>query len=133
MPKTEKRELSPAEKSLADLRQKLELARDADTKASTDKSKAALKAADDAVKAQTVIVNRERFVRVAGARATRTRDAIRNLSGVAAPRSYTYTSADVDKLEQMLSSESKKTVDKLRAALEKGSPTAAKTAESFSF
>lgn len=132
MPKTEKREASPAEKSLADLRQKAELARDADTKASTDKTKAAVKAAEDAVKTQITVVNRERFQRVGGNRATRARDAIRNLAGVAQPRSYNYTSADVDKLEKMLSEESTSTVKKLRAALDKSAP-AAKTTETFSF
>lgn len=132
MPKTEKREASPAEKSLADLRQKAELAREADSKKSDDKTKAAVAAAEKAVKDQTAIVNRERFQRVGGARATRTRDAIRNLSGVAQPRSYNYTSADVDKLEKMLADESASTIKKLRAALDK-TPTAAKTAETFSF
>lgn len=132
MPKTEKREPSAAEKSLSDMRVKLDAAKEADSKSSTDKTKAAVAAAEKAVKDQQVIVNRERFVRVGGARATRARDAIRNLSGVAAPRSYNYTSADVDKLEAMLSSESKKTVDRLRSALEKGA-TVTKSAEGFSF
>lgn len=133
MPKTAKREPSPAEKTLSDLRVKLDAAREADGKASTDKTKAHLKSAEDAVKAQLAVVNRERFVRVAGSRATRARDAVRNLSGVAQPRSYSYTSADVDKLEGMLKSEAENTVRKLREALTKGAGSAAKTAEVFSF
>lgn len=132
MPKTEKRELSPAEKSLSDLRVKLDTAKELDGKASTDKTKAAIVAAEAAVKTQLTIVNRERFQRVGGARATRTRDAIRNLAGVAQPRSYNYTSADVDKLEKMLTDESASTVKKLRAALDKSAP-AAKAAEEFTF
>lgn len=126
------RELSPAEKTLSDMRIKLEAAKEADAKTSTDKTKAALKSAQDAVTAQASIVNRERFVRVGGNRATKARDAIRNLSNVAAPRSYNYTSADVDKLEAMLASEGTATVKKLRSALEKGT-TAAKSVETFSF
>lgn len=126
------RELSPAEKTLSDLRVKLDAAKEADGKSSNDKSKAALAAAQKAVSDQSQIVNRERFVRVGGSRATKARDAIRNLGNIAAPRSYNYTSADIDKLEAMLTSESKSTVEKLRSALVKGTP-AAKTTETFSF
>ena len=81
------RELSPAEKSLSDLKIKLDAAKEADGKSSTDKTKAVVKTAQDAYSAQAKIVNRERFQRVGGGRATKARDAIRNLANVAAPRS----------------------------------------------
>lgn len=131
MAKTQ-RELSPAEKSLSDLKVKLSAAKEADSKNSTDKTKAAVTNAQKAVADQLSIVNRERFVRVGGNRATKARDAIRNLAAVAAPRSYSYSEADIEKLQSMLNSEVSNAIAKLKGALTKG-PAAAKTSEGFSF
>jgi hypothetical protein len=126
------KELSPAEKELSARKAKLDAAKDAHSKADNEKNKAAVTAAEAAHKEQLSIVNRERFVRVGGNRATKARDAIRNLSNVAAPRSYSYTEADVVKLETMLNSEVSNTVSKLRNALTKGASTT-KSADTFAF
>lgn len=132
MPKKEKAAPSAAETALLGHRQKLELANKAHAEKPTDKTGAAIEAAKAEVAKHAAIVSRERFVRVGGSRVVKARTAVRNLAGVANPRSYSYSAEDVAKVETVLTEEVKKTVDKLRAALTK-SPAAAKEAESFTF
>lgn len=126
------REASPAEKSVLDLRQKLEVATKNDTAKSTDATKKAVADLETAIKSAQATVNRERFVRVAGGRVKKARIAIKNLANVAAPRTYTYDESDVAKAESALLSQVKSTIDKLRSALTKGGQTA-KAEDDFSF
>lgn len=126
------RELSPAEKSLLDLRQKLELAEKANTDKPTTATKTALDAAKKSVSDASAVVNRERFVRVAGGRVNKARTAIKNLANVAAPRSYTYDESDVVKAEKALTDAVVSTIAKMRSALVKGA-SASKAADDFSF
>lgn len=127
-----KSEVTPAQKATLDARQKLEAARKANEAKTTDATKKAVADAEKVVKEAQAVENRERFVRVAGGRVKKARTAIRNLASVAAPRSYTYTSTDVDKAEQALTAEVAATVKKMRSALEKGA-SAAKAEDDFSF
>lgn len=127
-----KSEVTPAQKAVLEHRQKVEVARTAHDKNATDKSKADLAAAQEKLKAAVAVENRERFVRVAGGRVTKARDAIRNLSNVAQPRSYSYTEEDCDKAEKALTEEIKKSIGAMRAALNKTS-TAEKVKDSFTF
>lgn len=126
------KELTPAEQELSVRRVKLDTANKANTEKSSDKTVAAVEAAKAAVAEQTKVVNRERFARVGGGRANKALIAIGNLGNVAAPRSYEYSSADVDKLEAALKAKSEAVVAKLRNALTKGG-TVAKSADGFTF
>lgn len=126
------RELSAAEKHLLDQRQKLETAEKnhaAKPTAATEKAVADHKAE---ISKTAIIVNRERFVRVAGGRVKKARIAIKNLANVAAPRSYTYDESDVAKAETVLNDAVKFTIGKLRTALTKGAG-AAKVEDDFTF
>lgn len=126
-----KSDITPAQQATLDARQKLELARKAHDAKPTDATKKAVADAEKAVKDAQTVENRERFVRVGGGRVKKVRAAIRNLAGVAAPRSYNYTSADVDKAEAALKAEVETAIRKLRSALEKGGT--AKAEDDFTF
>ena len=128
----ETRESTPAEKTLLDLRQKIEVATAADTKTSTATTKKALADLETQIKTAQKVVNREKFIRVAGGRVKKARIAIKNLANVAVPRTYEYSEEDVSKAESALLSQVKSTIDKLRSALTKGS-SAAKSDDDFSF
>ena len=123
---------TPAQKATLDARQKLENARKAHEAKPTDATKKAVADAENAVKAAQAVENRERFVRVGGGRVKKVRQALRNLAGVAAPRSYTYTLDDIAKAETAITSEMQSAFKKLRSALEKGA-TAAKAEDDFTF
>lgn len=126
-----KTELTNAQKATLGARQTLENARKADEAKSSDVTKKAVATAEAAVKSAQAVENRERFVRVGGGRVKKARATLRNLAGVAAPRSYTYNASDIDKLEKVLADELASTVKKLRNALEKG--TTAKAEDDFTF
>lgn len=128
----EKTPPTAAEKALLAARQKHELANKAHAEKPTDKTGAAVEAAKAEVQTHSATVNRERFVRVAGGRVKKARTAVRNISNVANPRSYSYTEEDVAKAEAALNAEVKKTIDKLRSALTKG-PSVAKSEDDFTF
>lgn len=128
----EKSAPTPNETKLLDIRQKLEVAKKNDAAKSTDATKKAVADLEAAVKAGLTVVNRERFVRVAGGRVKKARLAIKNLANVAAPRSYTYDESDVSKAETALTAQVKSTIDALRSALTKGGGTA-KAQDDFSF
>ena len=127
-----KSEVTAAQKATLDAKQKLEIAKTAHEKNASAENKTKLDNAHAAVKAAQTVENRERFVRVAGGRVTKARDAIRNLSNVAQPRSYTYTEADCDLAEKALTDEIKKSIGALRSALTKA-PGVTKAKESFTF
>lgn len=118
--------------ALLDARQKLQLAKDADAKASTDKSKAAVTAASKVASDADAIVRRERFVNVGGGRIKKARAAIRNFAAVAAPRSYQYDESDIAKAETAMGDEVKKAIAKMRASLVRGA-AAAKAEDDFTF
>lgn len=113
-------EPTAAANAVLDLRQKLELARAADTKATTEKTKAAVADLESKLKEAVNIDNRERFVRIVNNRHKKAKTAMRNLANLASPRSYTYSEADVVALESSLAVELKSTLTKLRAALNRG-------------
>lgn len=125
-------EKTEAAKKVLDLRQKLSLAKDADAKASTDKTKDHVKTLSNQLATAVEVDNRERFIRIAGGRVKKARTAIRNLAAVAAPRSYKYDESDVVKAETALGSDLKATLTKLRNALVKGA-SAAKAEDDFTF
>ncbi|MDE2019959.1 MAG: hypothetical protein KGJ13_06475 [Patescibacteria group bacterium] len=124
-------EPTEANKAVLDARQKLQLAKDADEKNSTEKTKTAVKHAHEHLLACVEKENRERFINVGGARVKKARVALRNLANVANPRSYSYTAADVEKAKAALQSELDKCISKMQNALVKG--TAAKTDDDFTF
>jgi hypothetical protein len=117
---------TPAEQKLSDLRVKLDTADKANTAKPTETTAKALDAAKTAVADQQKIVNRERFIRVAGGRVNKARAAIANLANVAAPRSYTYDESDVAKAESVLGEAVKATIAKMRSALASGNAKTAK-------
>lgn len=127
-----KSEPTAAETKLLDLRQKLEVAKKNDEAKKSDATKKAVADAENAVKDQMKIVNRERFIRVAGGRVKKARATIRNLANVAAPRTYQYDESDVAKAEAALNGEVKKTIEKMRSALTRGA-SAPKAEDDFSF
>lgn len=116
-------EKTEAAKKVLDLRQKLSTAKEADAKASTDRSKAIVTALTADLAKAVEADNRERFIRVAGSRAKKVRLALRNLAACAQPRSYKYDEADVAKAESTLATELKTTLNKLRSALTRGPAT----------
>ncbi|MDE2019764.1 MAG: hypothetical protein KGJ13_05470 [Patescibacteria group bacterium] len=122
---------SEANKAVLDARQKLQLAKDADAKGSTDKTKAAVKHASEHLSKCIETENRERFVNVGGGRVRKARLALRNLASVGNPRSYSYTQADVLKAKAALQGELDTCIAKLESALTKGGP--AKVADDFTF
>lgn len=124
--------LTAANKAVLDARQKLETANKADEAKSTDATKAAVNTAKSTLAAAVAVENRERFVRVAGGRVKKARIAIKNLANVAAPRSYTYTEADVALAEKALMDAVASSIAALRGALVKGASTT-KAADDFSF
>ncbi len=125
-------EQTPAQKDTLDKRQKLESAKKANTDKPSEKTAASVAVAEQELKKAVATENRERFVRVGGGRVKKARSAIRNLSNVAAPRSYTYDESDVAKVESVLGDEVKKTVSALRAALANPGK-AAKAQDDFTF
>lgn len=127
-----KQEQTPAQLATLDARQKLELARNADTAKSTEATKKAVTNAENHLRTCVTTENRERFVRVAGGRVKKVRAAIRNLAAVAAPRSYNYSEDDVNKAEAAIGQEVKSCIAKMRAALTRGA-SAAKQEDDFSF
>ncbi len=127
-----KAEPNDAQKATLDARQKLELATKAHTDKPTDATKKHLEAMATAVKMAQHTENRDRFVRIAGGRVKKIRTAIRNLAGVAQPRSYVYAEEDVAKAESVLTAELKITLSKMRSALTRGAG-AAKAEDDFSF
>lgn len=126
-------EKTPAQLKVLDIRNKLEKAREADEKASTEKTKATVTALTAELKVAVTAENRERFVRVGGSRVKKARQALRNLSAVASPRSYEYSEEDVAKAEKAIMDEAKTAIGKLRSALVKGGGGAAKEADDFTF
>lgn len=127
-----KSEPTPANKAVLDLRQKLELARNADKTKSTDATKKAITDLEKSLKDAVQVENRERFVTVAGGRVKTIRKAVRQLANVASPRSYKYDASDVDKAEAAMTAEVTKTVAKMRAALVSGN-AAKPTDDDFTF
>lgn len=127
-----KSEPTTANKAVLDLRQKLELARNADKAKSTDATKKAIADLEKSLKDAVQVENRERFVTVAGGRVKTIRKAIRQLANVASPRAYKYDAGDVDKAEAAMTAEVKKTIDKMRTALVTGS-AAKPTDDDFTF
>lgn len=124
-------EKTPAQLKVLDLRQKLETARAADTKASTDKTKKAVADLEGELKTAVTVESRDRFVRIGGSRVKKARQAIRNFAAVASPRSYQYDDSDVVKAETALNAEVKSAIGKMRAALTKGGT--AKAEDDFTF
>lgn len=130
MPK-EKTAPSANETKLLGVRQKLETAKKNDAAKSTDATKKLVADLEAEAKATASLVNRERFVRVAGGRVKKARAAIRNLANVAAPRTYTYTENDVAAAEKAINEETAKSINALRSALTKGGT--AKSSDDFTF
>lgn len=116
----QKAELTAAEKELSARKVKLDTANKAHEAKPTDATAKAVETAKTAVAEQQKIVNRDRFVRVAGGRVIKARVAIQNLANVAAPRSYTYDESDVANAERAIMADLKATLDKLRSALSGG-------------
>jgi hypothetical protein len=127
-----RQEQTPAMKETIAARTAYEAAQKADETKSTEATKKNLLATKVVLTEALKVENRERFVRVAGGRVKKARVAIRNLSNVANPRTYIYTTDDVDKAEKALTDEVKSAIGKLRNALNKGSGTA-KSEDDFSF
>lgn len=127
-----KSEPSKTALALADAKQKHEVAEKANTAKPSDATAKALETAAANVKAAQAADNRDKFVRIGASRVKLARKVITNIGNLAAPRSYTYSPADIDLIEKGLQEVTAKTVSKLRNALEKGA-TVAKTEDNFSF
>lgn len=118
--------------ALDDAKQKLEVAEKNNTAKPTDATAKAVDAAKEVVKNAQAADNREKFVRIGAGRVKKARSIIANIGNLAAPRSYSYSTSDIDLIEKGLNEVTAKTITKLRNALEKGA-TVAKTEDNFTF
>jgi vacuolar-type H+-ATPase subunit D/Vma8 len=127
----EAKEKTPAQKKVLELRQKLALAKEAQTKNDNEKTQAAVKKAQEELAPAVAAENRERFTTIAGARVKKIRVAMRNLKGVNSLRSYQFDESDVAKIESVLAQGLKDMLTSMRGAFSKSG--AAKTEDDISF
>lgn len=115
-----KTELTPTQIAANKAREAYNAAKEAHDKSQTDKNKVALDKATTERNTAVTAENRERFLRIGGARVTKAISSLANVGKLAAPRSYEYSEEDVAKLESAITSAAKNAIQALRAAKQKG-------------
>lgn len=114
-----KTERTAKQKALDAASKKYDDAKAAHEKKPTDQTRAALESALKERMAAAAPVRRENFVRVAGGRVKKARDAIRQLGAVNNTKQYTYNDADIANAEKVLSDAIAAAIANMRAGLAK--------------
>jgi hypothetical protein len=94
----EKSEKTPIQKTADKARTDFAAAKEKHAKTQNDANAKAMTLAKTAMQAAVAAENRERFVRLGGARGGKVIDALETLVNVANPRAYSFTATDIPKI-----------------------------------